>query len=947
MIPKKYTTLVNIPSIGESACFKFDTFHMALYVSKYPTVIYKKSPNEIEEKVSKLKKSFGPFTQNLNKKQQKFLDNSQILIITDDKKLNEIDSPKKVIYINEKSKEYYSVLFTFNEQKLPKPIQLKNDLVNDTKHQLETLTLTREGGSPTVTLKVQNSLHTRLRCRVFIYTLGKRKRDGEENTITLPVACGTLPIPVSSTDLLASHEELQEYIDYKYEELLHAVIAGINIPKYNQYLQIGSGHQANVQSEVQEGGYYNNNNNVNRENTDNCTSTEFCNAFHSILSFSDSCHDFGVHIDKSLISENYIHNTEYKTYITTLTNTVKKITIGFLGRTTLTPAEDINMLHLARLDNILNTKKSTSPIVMIKSDNPNPESENPESELLSKTKPWESIFMSKFFYSVFPFEERDKVYNLNVSNPNYIENFKLFLENKPYEGYFYDTSIAKKPSMKIFSISALLDGIKENGIKENTTFAKHWDPSPGNHPDFSDKEIQEFSNVLKKEVLQVCNQIQFISIVRYSSEITDNNTIKYPDGNTQVNYSSNDKSFYVQIEIVDQTTTTFYLKVPSDSFTIRNCTWLYDYIDDEKQVDNTILLGLLSNQSIKKDFLLFIMSLKRSGDHGQSMYLRHLNSSNDPNSKKSFLVTGDSLCAVKALYERQPVLFFKYYSVKNFNEEIDKVDVFFYHPIDSNVCEDYITTHSLQQYIEGYDAENHRESSPKKYTYKTELNASNGIKLIRIEDQGADETNNLKILKTVKLYKDYIHFKNSEIYTKSKMYFNEANNIDNITTKLNEITLELNLTELEELKELEKREELEELEAPQLRRSNRVRILRRNELIHNKVLAKKENNNKLIEVYVKQLNDAVEFGIYHMSNLITYKEYSDKLKLAIPNLVFNDSDNSTMYNIIIKYYNSIKDVFENENENENEKIKDKYTYHNTVNILEQYVVQLKEFYLKT
>jgi hypothetical protein len=54
--------------------------------------------------------------------------------------------------------------------------------------------------------------------------------------------------------------------------------------------------------------------------------------------------------------------------------------------------------------------------------------------------------------------------------------------------------------------------------------------------------------------------------------------------------------------------------------------------------------------------------------------------------KKAFLITGDSMCAIKALFEKQPVLFKKYY----IHEGQRKIGIYFYDPATEDLSREYL-----------------------------------------------------------------------------------------------------------------------------------------------------------------------------------------------------------------------------------------------------------------
>jgi len=373
------------------------------------------------------------------------------------------------------------------------------------------------------------------------------------------------------------------------------------------------------------------------------TDDKFNDMFSSVLAFCDTIHDFSGQFSKETIMKNYKKNVVY----------IKNVTQDkVMGSKEIMALQDLclSQVQATMMDRPLRTSSMNEPKTESKT----------ESESVNNTHPWEANFMSRFFYSIFPEEEKNRIIKLNIATKHHEEKFIEYLKNNDYTEYFFDMTIAsvndmKDPNKKIFSQSSLFTKMAqpENNIKQTkTNISKWWDPSTGGA--FSGMQLNDFNEVLKNEVLQEHS---------YKKDKKDNIENKFVFDKIQ---SDNIISFKNNNESID-------LEIPKDNFTINNC-----------------VFGILrpTTEDIIPDEVrpMVYYDMKRSGDHGQVMFMKKYNKIMKNRSKKAFLITGDSMCAIKALFEKQPVLFKKYY----IHEGQRKIGIYFYDPATEDLSREYL-----------------------------------------------------------------------------------------------------------------------------------------------------------------------------------------------------------------------------------------------------------------
>lgn len=516
------------------------------------------------------------------------------------------------------------------------------------------------------------------------------------------------------------------------------------------------------------GGYYHNrgtesrpcNSSANKVNLSSDCSQD--NIFHSILAYSDSCHDFSVHIPKPLLFQVYKKNPYYKFDLDTLKVNAQQIVSSQLSRTgDMSLSEDSKTtIFLSRMNNVMNNFEdednySANTPDLLKVVNPEYRSEN---EIGTKgPSTWEAPFLSKFYYSLFPVMDRENVYKLNVNNPNWGVKLHQMLVSENFTNYFFDMGIARKAGIEEYYGGRDLLSYIERGKPHNDpdnvpsvitqldTIAKWWDPSSGGS-NFDRRDLSNFSALLRREVIQQCGNVQFVEVKQLPND--PENTIRLiMEG---MEYPETQK-LYLHLKI--KGSQDLYIAVLKDVFTINNCTWLYDYMENWAKIKKPGLRTIVREN--ETDLKLFILSLKRSGDHGQSMYLKWFNQQYI--NQRSFLITGDSLCAVKALYEKVPVLFFKYH-INTVNSK-PVLDLYFHTPsfIDKQ-REKYVKTHLTHVLSETSRAIIDMEEE-KYFDVKYE-NGNFGITINKAD--GIDEVQINKDMNTLKLCKIYYEFKDYE-----------------------------------------------------------------------------------------------------------------------------------------------------------------------------------------
>ena len=594
-------------------------------------------------------------------------------------------------------------------------------------------------------------------------------------------------LPVSPYDFFPTNREFQLYKEYKregfqrmaFQNAMDLVVStrvqttrtqssnhAINTtpkPKKSRIdsRQMWTGQQTGV---LATGGYYHNrglesrvcSSSANKVNLSSDCSMD--NIFHSVLAYSDSCHDFSTYIRKPSIFQVYKANPYYKFDLDKLKVDAQTIVASQLSRGDGLSESSKTTIFLSRLNNVMNNFEdednySAYTPDLLKVVNPDYKNEN---EIGTKgPSTWEAPFLSKFYYSLFPIMDRENVYKLNVKDPNWGSKLHQMLISEKFTNFFFDMGIARKAEieqnyrgrdlLRYVETGKLTDSGDNKVITQLDTIAKWWDPSTGgNNLTLKSRDLANFSVILRKEVIRQCGNVRFIEIQELSSD--PENTIRlnveglvYPDKN----------KLYLHLETKGGIH--LYIAVFKDVFTINNCTWLYDYIENWKIIKNKKLQTIVRDNF--QDLKLFVLSLKRSGDHGQSMYLKWYNTQHI--NQRSFLITGDSLCAVKALYEKVPVLFFKY-NLKTASSK-PVLDLFFHTPsfIDKQ-RENYIKTHLIQTLSD--DSKALIELEGEKRFYIQYVN--NDFKIsISISNTG-DAIQMATDMRALKLSKLYYEFKN-------------------------------------------------------------------------------------------------------------------------------------------------------------------------------------------
>lgn len=933
MHSSSFTHLVEIPNIGQCACFKFDNFHHALFAVNHPIKVYRMSN---QDKITSLKKSFGDIntTSGFTDKQKTKL--KHIQIISDIDILNYCpENPKKYIYIKNNS-EYYTVLIAFDENtNLPKSdIKCKTQLVS--------------GGAYIIKKQfIKQGLSQARRNRLKLNKMRKIERmfssqgqhngikvytniHNEENLMQIDNKNNPNPfpfLPISPTEFILDENQLNAYISYTYTELLRAV--------------------ALTEDTAVRGGYYHQADGLRTPDTDKCFAsndetcdrstftdcTDYCNMFHSILASSDSIHDFLgriPNVSKNEIFNLYEKETNYKKHFSTLFDTCRNIIVRRLTqRPTELSKDEMKFIYLGRLNNIVNVNRKIQDFEYEEKGHKVQE-ENENGAIFDKSKPWESMFMSQFFYTVLPFEDRHKLYKLDFevmldkNNPANIE-FKAYLKKYNFKYFFLDTIIARKEGLEYYQWGQLKSYLEithqidnENfKVSEDKSIAKWWDPSSGS-PSMSDIKpyIDTFSKILKEEVLQICNNVQFIKIAETTSEENENTILSI----------NQDESFYspyrIEIKIENKP---YYIKIPKNSFTIENCISMYNELPDlEKK--------LTVNNNIISDLKLFILSLKRSGDHGQTMYLKHFNN-NKTSDEKAFLITGDSLCAVKALYEKQPVLFFKYYMDYSTNDQ--KVDIFLYNSeekYESKTCYNYIILNKLEDYIDSFDSIKDNLNKKKLLPSFDKKLLPSGFLKVNHEDTDTDTASeNMNILYNVKLFDDLVKFGDNlfkgpvpmevdgvfEFNTNTSIeYFENNLNLDNIVNKLDNVQ-EINVNLIrEQIKKRIQEENNNRMTKSFIRQSRRIQEQVENNAVRGEESQQIQNKNIIIMDILKEINEHLIEGIYHVDNLVLYLnmyfELLEKFKNDNIKEIFKDNINTITKKDYTNYFSKLFKILSND-----------------------------------
>jgi hypothetical protein len=703
-------------------------------------------------------------------------------------------------------------------------------------------------------------------------------------------------LPVSPYEFFPNPREFQAYKAYKREGFQRMAFQNgmdfvfrtaskraprnTNFTPVSKQLRFNSPNRwtSNKMSVPANGGYYHKRGPHSRmcdSSNDRVTLSSDCsldNVFHSILAYSDSCHDFSTYIPKRLIFQLYKGNPKsplnyYKYDLDKLRADAQSIVASQLSKSgNPNLSEDSKtVIFLSRLNNVMNNFEDEDNYAaytpdLLKVVNPQYKSEN---EIGTKgPSTWEAPFLSKFYYSIFPIMDRENVYKLNVRAPDWGSNLHKMLLAENFTNYFFDMGIARKAEIEENYRGRDLLSFIETGKPDNyrdgatpmitqlDTIAKWWDPSTGgNDLKLKAKDLADFSAILRKEVLQQCGNVRFLEMKELSSD--PENTIRlnvegmvYPDKH----------KLYLHLETKGGIH--LYIAVFKDVFTINNCTWLYDYIENWRMIKNKSLQTIVRNNF--QDLQLFVLSLKRSGDHGQSMYLKWYNK--QYGNQRSFLVTGDSLCAVKALYEKVPVLFFKY----NMNTANSKpvLDLYFHTPSFINKRrENYIKTH-LTHLLNENSKKLLDVEEEKRFTVDY-LNNDFVIDITIADTSDNDRME--KDMHTLKLCKLYYEFKDYDMLS-NKLLSKSLAFFDNKLAPINIDAQALMEMEVSEkliagiVADMDRNRNSEERQSPRIKVQEAQKI----------VLERNKDTRERFENVTRTISDRIEDVIRHTEIILTY-----------------------------------------------------------------------------
>jgi hypothetical protein len=378
-------------------------------------------------------------------------------------------------------------------------------------------------------------------------------------------------------------------------------------------------------------------------------------SINATIAFCESIHDFASKISKKTIIDHYKENNEFN---------------GILSGI---KADDFYMLQQMRYlaisakDDPFHDKNFTNMNKLL--------IHNINVKKLSSV--WESRFLSNFYYNILSLDDRNNFYKLNV-NVNTIEDpfmsikhairFADYLNDHDFNYFFYDTSIANQKTGdgwlgNHYHHRNLIAALNVKGIHERVTIAKWWDPSGGGNQVWNSNDyIEEKSKNGVKIIKNIESALSIEGGKRKTpndlfNEVLIESVIQPLSGQSKFLKINNSNEISIENNTKSTLKTHLNVKNLRPGFNINRC--VYE-IRTTKNIN---------------DKLLFY-DLKRSGDHGQVMYLKKSNTLN--RNKKGFLLTGDSMCATKAILEGVPVLFKLYTEVTNLNES--KTDIYFYNP---------------------------------------------------------------------------------------------------------------------------------------------------------------------------------------------------------------------------------------------------------------------------
>lgn len=370
--------------------------------------------------------------------------------------------------------------------------------------------------------------------------------------------------------------------------------------------------------------------------------------FNAVIAICDNIHDFSKELGKPQIIEDYNKNNEY-VHIMNNMDIPDYVKLNSFKSLAITNRDESDYSCISRSAPSSENQPPSGISASVDDDKCYELGECSNKENPIHIGKWENVFLSQFYYNVLPLFDLQFVHKLNIQNENHAIKFAEYLKKQGYNGYFYDMAIcSSEQTGPHYNFDYLKGTLQEKGITKNNTIAKWWDPSSGG--EFVEGEqLADFNIVLKGQVMQpLSGNTSFESIVSKTGMAVS------PDGRM--------------------------ITIPDTCFTINNCITYMEETEQPERKKQRCQLEKATN-----DKLLFY-DMKRSGDHGQVMYLKHWNSMNPD--KKNFLITGDSMCATKAIFEKVPVLFKKFHFESS--NTSPKVDLYFYDPPGGNFTREYL-----------------------------------------------------------------------------------------------------------------------------------------------------------------------------------------------------------------------------------------------------------------
>jgi hypothetical protein len=382
--------------------------------------------------------------------------------------------------------------------------------------------------------------------------------------------------------------------------------------------------------------------------------------------------------------------------------------------------------------------------------------------ITDKKGSWERVFLSNFYYNFTNLHETQHIYKLNITDDNHAYHLAKYLSQHNYGYYFYDMTISSSSSDIVskscgYTFSAMTDILKEQNISDRVTIAKWWDPSKGGNDVWNSKSedngnttLDAFNKVLQSSVVQPLSGHNKLCEIT-----TGGKQMRLSDGTLK--------------------------EIPDNGFTIAYS------VDKISNNDNSLLY----------------YDLKRSGDHGQIMYLKHLNSNLDADKKMGFLITGDSMCVTKALLEKVPVLF-KLYSNSGIDGNL-QMDLYFYNPIMTDVSRERLILQHKAYFTDIAIINERIETSINQgalaqLSYMFELNNENKIEIKTklyadtVQNTELIQKNYLELASFIRAYDFFIkpitNSKCALFMIKIKEYWEKIENPEEIKQFLNNLTIE-------------------------------------------------------------------------------------------------------------------------------------------------------------